>query len=233
MRDAAYFAISLGAFLIPAARSGLCRRSTAPFDQASLGVLLGMKLAFLDRVGSLGALLAAVAAPCCFPLFAAVGTAVGFSALGQYEGVILYIFQGFALLTFGGTGAFVSTVPQPGAVDRRSGRLRQSCVSLLLGFFSSRALRRTIWFDRGDALELFQCAARPAAGSAIDGDLSALRPPISGNHADRCLPFLLRLQFLWDPIETKGRRLLCVLQLRIRFMSAHSDWCGVLCSLAQ
>lgn len=53
----------------------------------------------LDQVGSLGALIAAIAAPCCFPLFAALGAAVGMGALGQYEGIILYIFQGFAALT--------------------------------------------------------------------------------------------------------------------------------------
>ena len=56
----------------------------------------------LDRVGSIGALLAAIAAPCCFPLFAVVGTAAGLGALGQYEGVILDVFQGFALLTLAG-----------------------------------------------------------------------------------------------------------------------------------
>jgi hypothetical protein len=56
----------------------------------------------LDRIGSAGALVAAIAAPCCFPLFAAVGTAAGLSTLGHYEGVILYIFQGFALLTLAG-----------------------------------------------------------------------------------------------------------------------------------
>ena len=56
----------------------------------------------LDRIGSVGALLAAIAAPCCFPLFAALGTAVGLGALGQYEGIILFIFQGFALLTLVG-----------------------------------------------------------------------------------------------------------------------------------
>ena len=56
----------------------------------------------LDRIGSAGVLIAAIAAPCCFPIFAAVGTAAGLSALGQYEGVILYIFQGFALLTLAG-----------------------------------------------------------------------------------------------------------------------------------
>src|SRR6266567_3513128 len=61
-----------------------------------------MKLISLDRVGSLGALIAAIAAPCCFPLFAAVGTAAGLTALGPYEGLILYIFQGFAVLTFVG-----------------------------------------------------------------------------------------------------------------------------------
>jgi hypothetical protein len=49
-----------------------------------------------------GAFVAAIAAPCCFPLFAAIGTAAGLSAFGHYEGVILYIFQGFALLTLAG-----------------------------------------------------------------------------------------------------------------------------------
>jgi hypothetical protein len=66
------------------------------------GLLYGVDVITLDRVGSVGALLAAIAAPCCFPLFAAVGTAAGLGALGQYEGVILYIFQGFALLALTG-----------------------------------------------------------------------------------------------------------------------------------
>ena len=56
----------------------------------------------LDRIGSAGALIAAITAPCCFPLFAAIGTAAGLGALGQYENVILYIFQGFAVLTLAG-----------------------------------------------------------------------------------------------------------------------------------
>ena len=59
-------------------------------------------LVLLDRVGSAGALVAAIAAPCCFPIFAAVAAGVGLGALGQYEGVILNIFQGFALLTLAG-----------------------------------------------------------------------------------------------------------------------------------
>jgi hypothetical protein len=52
----------------------------------------------LDRIGSIGALLAAIVAPCCFPLFAAIGTAGGLGVLGQYEGIILYVFQGFAVI---------------------------------------------------------------------------------------------------------------------------------------
>ena len=56
----------------------------------------------LDRIGSAGALVAAIAAPCCFPLFAAVGAAAGLSAFERYEGAVLLIFQGFALLTLAG-----------------------------------------------------------------------------------------------------------------------------------
>lgn len=54
---------------------------------------------FLDRVGSAGALLAAAAAPCCFPLFAALGATLGLGTLGLSESLLLYLFQGFALLS--------------------------------------------------------------------------------------------------------------------------------------
>jgi MerC mercury resistance protein len=53
----------------------------------------------LNRIGSLGVLLAAIAAPCCFPLFAVVGTAVGLGALGRYERTILYLFQAFVVVS--------------------------------------------------------------------------------------------------------------------------------------
>lgn len=52
----------------------------------------------LDRVGAAGALLAAVAAPCCFPVFAAFAAATGLGVLGRFESTVLYLFQGFALL---------------------------------------------------------------------------------------------------------------------------------------
>ena len=47
----------------------------------------------------MGALTAAVAAPCCFPIFAAASTALGLGALGRYESTVLYLFQGFAVLS--------------------------------------------------------------------------------------------------------------------------------------
>src|SRR5437016_5086560 len=56
-------------------------------------------LALLDRVGSVGALVAAIAAPRCFPLFAALSAAAGLGALGQYETTMLYVFQAFALIS--------------------------------------------------------------------------------------------------------------------------------------
>jgi len=59
-------------------------------------------LVLLDRVGSIGALLAAIAAPCCFPLFAALSAALGLGALGRYETIVLYAFQAFALLSLAG-----------------------------------------------------------------------------------------------------------------------------------
>ena len=88
-------------------------------------------LPLLDRIGSVGVLLAAIAAPCCFPLFAAIGTAAGLGALGQYEGVILYIFQGFAVLTLAGLALSVRRRGDFGPVI--VGAL--SCVALAYHFY--------------------------------------------------------------------------------------------------
>ena len=52
----------------------------------------------LDRVGSIGALVAAVMAPCCLPIFAAFAGAIGITALGLNEKFVLFALQGFALL---------------------------------------------------------------------------------------------------------------------------------------
>lgn len=56
----------------------------------------------LDRIGSTGALLAAVTAPCCFPLFTAFAGALGLGVLGRFETPVLYLFQAFAVLAVAG-----------------------------------------------------------------------------------------------------------------------------------
>jgi hypothetical protein len=65
-------------------------------------------LFWLDRVGSVGALVAAVAAPCCLPIFATLASAIGIAAIGLDEGVVLYLLQGCALLSLVGV-AFAFT----------------------------------------------------------------------------------------------------------------------------
>jgi hypothetical protein len=55
-------------------------------------------VALLDGVGSVGALLMALAAPCCLPLFAMIAGAVGITALGLNEKFVLLALQGFALI---------------------------------------------------------------------------------------------------------------------------------------
>jgi hypothetical protein len=62
-------------------------------------------LAVLDKFGAVGALLASAAAPCCFPLLAAVGAALGLGALQSWRGYMDYAIQGFILLSVVG-GAF-------------------------------------------------------------------------------------------------------------------------------
>jgi len=90
-------------------------------------------LALLDRVGSIGALVAAIAAPCCFPLFAALSAAVGLGALSGYEATVLYLFQGCALISLLGL-AFA--VPR----HRHLG-------PLVLGFISVAVLGYTFYYS--------------------------------------------------------------------------------------
>lgn len=52
----------------------------------------------LDRIGSIGALAAAIAAPCCFPLFAALAATLGLGVLARFEPTVLYLFQAFAFV---------------------------------------------------------------------------------------------------------------------------------------
>jgi hypothetical protein len=56
-------------------------------------------LSALDKVGAIGAFLAASAAPCCFPLLAAVGAGLGLGLLRSWLGYMDYAIQGFALVS--------------------------------------------------------------------------------------------------------------------------------------
>ncbi len=61
-----------------------------------------MKAKFLDKFGALGAvfsLIAATGCPACFPLLGIIGATLGLGFLRPYEGVIVYVFQGFVLLS--------------------------------------------------------------------------------------------------------------------------------------
>ena len=56
----------------------------------------------LDKLGAVGAFLAAAAAPCCFPLLAAVGAALGLGALHSLRGYMDYAIQAMVLLALAG-----------------------------------------------------------------------------------------------------------------------------------
>src|SRR5712691_10968210 len=60
-------------------------------------------LSALDKFGAVGAFLAAAAAPCCFPLLAAVGAALGLGALQSWRGYMDYALQIFALISAAGS----------------------------------------------------------------------------------------------------------------------------------
>ena len=54
----------------------------------------------LDKLGAIGAFLAATAAPCCFPLLAAVSAALGLGALQSLRGYMDYAIQAMVLVAF-------------------------------------------------------------------------------------------------------------------------------------
>jgi len=47
----------------------------------------------LDKVGSIGAVIAGAAVPCCFPFLSLIGSILGLSFLAPYERYILYAMQ--------------------------------------------------------------------------------------------------------------------------------------------
>jgi len=61
-----------------------------------------MKAKFFDKFGPIGAvcsLIAAASCPACFPVLGVIGATLGLGFLSPYEGIIMYVFQGFVLLS--------------------------------------------------------------------------------------------------------------------------------------
>ena len=57
----------------------------------------------LDKIGSVGAVLAAAAAPCCFPFLGIVGSILGLSFLAPYESYLIYAIQFLAIVALAGS----------------------------------------------------------------------------------------------------------------------------------
>lgn len=57
----------------------------------------------LDKIGSVGAVFAGAAVPCCFPFLSLFGSILGLSFLARYESTIMWVLQGFVLLALVGS----------------------------------------------------------------------------------------------------------------------------------
>lgn len=56
----------------------------------------------VDMLGTAGLFLTAVLSPCCFPLFAFAGAALGLGSIELLGGWTMLIFQAMVLITIGG-----------------------------------------------------------------------------------------------------------------------------------
>ena len=62
-----------------------------------------MSTNILDKVGSVGAVIAGAAVPCCFPFLSLIGSILGLSFLAPYETYIMYAMQVLVVLALVGT----------------------------------------------------------------------------------------------------------------------------------
>lgn len=67
------------------------------------GTELIMATNILDKVGSIGAVIAGAAVPCCFPFLSLVGSILGLTFLAPYETYILYAMQVLVVIALIGT----------------------------------------------------------------------------------------------------------------------------------
>lgn len=57
----------------------------------------------LDKVGSVGAVIAGAAVPCCFPFLSLIGSILGLSFLAPYETYVMYAMQLLVVLALVGS----------------------------------------------------------------------------------------------------------------------------------
>ena len=57
----------------------------------------------LDKLGSVGAVVAGAAVPCCFPFLSLIGGILGLSFLAPYESYVMYAIQALVLLALVGS----------------------------------------------------------------------------------------------------------------------------------
>lgn len=62
-----------------------------------------MSTNILDKVGSVGAVLAGAAVPCCFPFLSLIGSILGLSFLAPYQIYVMYAMQALVVLALVGT----------------------------------------------------------------------------------------------------------------------------------
>jgi hypothetical protein len=65
-----------------------------------------MSTNILDKVGSIGAVIAGAAVPCCFPFLSLFGSILGLSFFARYEATIMYLIQGLVLVAL--IGSFIA-----------------------------------------------------------------------------------------------------------------------------
>lgn len=61
-----------------------------------------MKTSIIEKIGSVGALIAAAACPACFPMLAIVGSTLGLGVLQPFEGPVFFVFRILVLVALAG-----------------------------------------------------------------------------------------------------------------------------------
>ena len=146
-----------------------------------------MKSAVIEKVGSVGAILAALACPACFPVLAVVGTALGLGIFRPFDGWVFVVFQILVLIALVGNILSFSR--------------HRRVLPLILGTISPTIIFSVLYvrFNQpllyvglcGLALELHCKPAMRSTDSQVGYDLPTLQLRQGRIDANRCLPILL------------------------------------------